>query len=194
MRLAQVKGLDVIAVTDFYSGAFIDRVLQAASDSKLVVVPGVNLRCKVDACDDVVLTCLFAEDFGAQVVNEFLRALAIPAQAQGNSGYVLDLAFESVLTSIEAYGGVAIPSRIDKTPHRRSVIPVLVERYGFRAFDLAYADSKDLFKAQWPKLSFHLFSFSNASALAQVGSRSAKVRMTESGFAGIRELVARQCA
>jgi hypothetical protein len=80
---------------------------------------------------------------------------------------------------------------MDKTPHRLAVVPVLVETFGFRAFDLAYADSARFFKTQWPKIKFHLFSFSNAHALAQVGSRIAKVKMPDPGFVGVKAMVAR---
>ena len=88
----------------------------------------------------------------------------------------------------------ALPSRLDKTPHRMSAIPLLVNQYGFRAFDLAYPDSARYFKAHWPKTKFQLFCFSNAHALAQVGSRMAKVKLAEGGFAGIRSIIGRQSA
>src|SRR5688572_10321035 len=43
VRLAKVKGLDVIAITDFFSADFIDRIMAAAKDSPLTVIPGVDL-------------------------------------------------------------------------------------------------------------------------------------------------------
>jgi hypothetical protein len=84
-----------------------------------------------------------------------------------------------------------LPSRMDKTPNRMAIIPTLVEKYGFRAFDLAYMDTSKFFKTRWPKVKFHLFSFSDASALAQVGSRIARVKMSNPGFEGIRAIVSR---
>jgi hypothetical protein len=56
---------------------------------------------------------------------------------------------------------------------------------------LAYPDSAQYFKKNWPKTKFNLFCFSNAHALAQVGSRMAKVKLAESGFAGILPIVGR---
>ena len=61
VRLAKVKGLDVIAITDLFSADFVDRMVSAAKDSPLTVIPGVSLRCRVGNCDDVVMTCLFDE-------------------------------------------------------------------------------------------------------------------------------------
>jgi hypothetical protein len=49
-----------------------------------------------------------------------------------------------------------------------------------------------MFKKRWPKLKFHLFTFSDANALAQIGSRNARVKLANPGFQGIREMVARE--
>lgn len=191
VRLAKTKGLDVIAVTDFYSGSFIDRIVEAASGSGLTVIPGVDIRCAVAGCDDVQLSCLFSETCNSSDVAKFLAQLGVPESAAGGRDFCIKLSFEQVLKTIADFGGVALPSRMDKTPHRMAAIPTLVDTYGFRSFDLAYADSARFFKARWPKMKFNLFSFSNANALAQVGSRSARVKLDTPGFAGIREVVAR---
>ncbi|MCO6430929.1 MAG: hypothetical protein J5J00_08715 [Deltaproteobacteria bacterium] len=194
VRLAKVKGLDVIAVTDFYSAAYIDRVIDAARNTSLIVIPGVDLRVTLKNCDDVILSCLFPESSNAQAIHDFLRALGVPSAAMGNRKYLVSHPFDHVLSIIDEFGAVALPSRMDKTPHRLAVLPQLVETYGFRAFDLAYADSVSIFRSRWPKIKFQLFSFSNANALAQVGSRMARVKMPDPGFAGIKHLVARQSA
>lgn len=191
VRLAKVKGLDVIAVTDFYSGKYLDRIQSAARESSLTIIPGVVIRCSIPSCDDVVLSCLFPENYTTTSIEDFLRALQIPESAWGDKKHVVAMPFEQILATVERFNGVALPSRMDKTPHRMAALPALVEKYGFRAFDLAYPDSSRFFKTRWPKIKFHLFSFSNANALAQVGSRIAKVKMKDPGFAGIREIVAR---
>lgn len=192
VRLSKVKGLDVIAITDLYSGDFVDRMVQAAQGSALTVIPGVSLRCRVGVCDDVILSCLFPETMTTADINNFLRALEIPESAKGASNYVLSTPLERMVKELERFNGVAIPTRIDKTPNRLAVLPELVEKYGFRAFDLAYSDSESIFKKRWPKIKFQLFSFSDAYALAQIGSRIARVKLAAPGFAGIKAMVARQ--
>jgi hypothetical protein len=194
VRLALVKGLDVIAVTDLYSGDFIDKITAAACETALTVIPGVDIRCSLGGCDDVTMTCLFPETFRTKDIVQFLNSLNVPANAVGDERYVVEQEFENILESIEVRDGVIFPTRIDKTPHRFATVPLLVEEYGFRAFDLAYSDSASLFETEWPHLTFSLFSFSNATALAQVGSRIAKVEMEMPGFAGVREIVRRQIA
>lgn len=188
VRLAKVKGLDVIGVTDFYSGKFIDRVVEAARGTALTVVPGVVIRATVPCCNDVILTCLFPECYSGARIEEFLREIKVPPQAFGDRRYTVALRLGEILNVIASHQGIALPSRMDKTPYRMNAIPVLVEEYGFRAFDLAYADSVRFFKRRWPKEKFQLFSFSNANALAQVGSRIAKVKMPIPGFEGIRQV------
>jgi hypothetical protein len=194
VRLAKVKGLDVIAVTDFYSADYIDRIVSAARDTSLIVIPGVDIRTSLLSCNDVILSCLFSEELNAEKIREFLKSLDVPTSVSGNRKHLVKLPFAKVLERVESFGAVALPSRMDKTPNRKAVIPELVESYGFRAFDLAYADSVSLFRKRWPKIKFQLFSFSNANALAQVGSRMARVKMPDPGFAGIKYLVSRETA
>lgn len=191
VRLAVVKGIDIIAVTDRNTGASLDTIVNAARGVRLVVLPGVEIRTCVTVCDDVVLTCLFPEHFRSADIAAFLTAIKVPESAIGSSNFVVPIPFEEVLREVELRDGVAFPSRIDKTPNRLAVLPELVNRYGFRAFDVAYGDSARIFSRQWPKTKFSLFSFSNASALAQVGSRCSKVKMASPGYDGVRDLVRR---
>lgn len=191
VRLAQTKGLDVIAITDFCSGSYIDRVISAAEKSDLTVIPGVELRCTIANCADVSITALFPESFRSSDIEDFLRDMDIPVEAALKPNYQVQKPFREIVDAIERRGGVAVPTRMDKTPLRMQAIPTLVEEYGFRTFDLAYADSAAFFKSRWPKTKFHLFSFSSAKALAQIGSRTAKIKLETPGFEGIKSVVAR---
>jgi hypothetical protein len=194
VRLARVKGIDTIALTDFYSGEFIDRVSQAAKENGVTLIPGTVIRAQLGSCDDVVLSCLFPEEYTSAHLRAFLDQLGVPERARGDKNYLLKLPFADILRILHSHGGVALPSRMDKLPNRMAAIPELVEKYGFRTFDLAFADSVRFFKTRWPKMKFNLYSFSNAHALAQVGSRIAKVKMQEGGFAGLKALLQRTVA
>ncbi|RME57956.1 MAG: hypothetical protein D6780_07555, partial [Candidatus Dadabacteria bacterium] len=192
VRLARVKGLDVIAVTDFYSGRFIDSVKTASEESDLIIIPGVTIRGAIHNCNDVILTCLFPESYTSKDIEEFLLGIGVPESSFGDSKYLVTMPFERLLKAIEDSSGIAIPSKMDKTPYRMNAIPILVEDYGFRVFDLAYPDTEQFFKKRWPKLKFQLFTFSSASALAQVGSRSATVQMKAPGYEGLQEIIRRE--
>lgn len=192
VRLAKVKGIDVIAVTDFYSGEYIDKVAEAAVDSPVTLLPGLALRAALPICDDIVLTVIFPEHYRSVDVEAILRKLEVPASARGDSDYIVSLPFDEVLAILEAHSGIIVPSRMDKTPYRREALQTLIAEYGFRAFDLAYyPESIAYFKARWPEHTFQLLSFSNANALAQIGSRISKVKMANPGFDGLRSVIER---
>ena len=191
VRLARVKGLDMIAVTDFYSGAFIDRVVTAAVGSSVTVIPGVVIRCAIEGCNDVILACLFPEVVNSEGIKQFLTSINIPQSAYGKEEHLVAKPLTYILERLESFGGIAIPTRMDKTPYRRNAISTLIKKYGFRAFDLAYADSTEFFKNNWPDISFQLFSFSNAQALAQVGSKNSTVMLPFPGFSGLKEVASR---
>lgn len=192
VRLAKVKGLDVIAVTDYYSYKYVDRILEAAKETKITVLPGVVIRCEIPSCNDINLAVLFNDEKDSTIVKNFLNRLAVPESAEGDEKYIVQKEFSEILNVIEEFDALVIPSRMDKTPHRKNAIKILVEDYGFRAFDLAYfPDSTKIFKQNWPNTEFELLSFSNANALAQIGSRISKVKMHKPGFSGLRDITAR---
>lgn len=192
VRLAKVKKIDVIGMTDFYDGSFIDRVVDAATEYKVTVIPGVMIRCAIDVCNEIILACLFPEEADSGYIRNFLNELSVPESAKQNEDFIVPHDFQKVLDTIEKFDGTAFPSRMDQTPYRRLALPVLVEEYGFRGFDLAYyPDSIKFFKEHWPKTEFQLFSFSNANSLAQIGSRISKVKMAKPGFQGLKTVIER---
>ncbi len=194
VRLARVKGIDVIAVTDFYSGHYINRIMAAAKGTEVTVIPGVMIRCAIDDCDDVVLSCLFPQTCTSERINEFLHALGVPASTFGKREYLVRLSMEKILDIVDLFEGIVLPSRMDKTPQRMKTIAALVERFGFRTFDLAYQDSNRFFKKGWPRIKFNLYSFSSANALAQVGSRIARVKLPQMSFEALKEVMKREQA
>ena len=110
VRLAKVKGLDMIGLTDFYSAAFVDRVAEAAKSTGLTVLPGTVIRARVGSCNDCILTCLFPETTNGAQVQSFLTALGVPASAAGDRNYLVDRSFKEILQLLEARGGIALPS------------------------------------------------------------------------------------
>ena len=193
VRLAQVKGIDMLGITDLFGCDFIDEVKSAAADRPVSIIPGVDLRCQVGDCRDVILSCFFSEQFGSTEVRNFLSSIGVSPKSSGRRDVVVRLPFGEVLAKLDEFGGVGLPSQIDRTPLRLSIVPELVERFGFRAFEIAYGEeTPKFFKSRWPKTKFQLFTFSNATALAQVGSRTAKLKMSLPGFEGLRSIVARE--
>ncbi len=194
VSLAKVKGLDIIAVTDYFNASYIDIVRQAAERTKMSVIPGVTLRCSIGTCREVYLVALFPETNTSSDIFALLEELGVPQEMYGKGDFCLDTPFDAILAAVEKRGGVVIPSRIDKTPYRLLSATTLIENYGFHAFDLVYPDNTEYFRDRWPGGEFTILTFSKANALGQIGSRVAKIRMLEPGFEGIKALVKRRVA
>ena len=192
VRLAKVKGLDMIGLTDFYNASYIDVIHETVANPDIAIVPGIDLCVAVGSCRDVHVTALFPETYRSAQLQEVLNQLAVPAHATGRSDYCLDRPFSEILDIVESNGGVVIPSQLDKTPYRQLAIPPLVEIYGIRAFDLVHPENTEYFKERWPDGEFAFFSFSNSTALAQIGSRVARVKLSSPTFAGVAEMCARK--
>ncbi len=192
VRLAKVKGIDTIAVTDFHDASFVDLVRSLASGTPVTIIPGVDIRCQVEDCREVYLTALFPETTTAVDIERILQVLEIPQEARGRRDFCLATPLKQILETVESNGGIVIPSRVDKTPYRQLAISTLIEKFGFHAFDVVHPENTEFFRERWPEGEFTFFTFSNANALAQIGSRVAKVRMTSPGFEGIKELVRRR--
>ena len=192
VSLARVKGIDILAISDFYTTEFAERVQLARGNQSIVIIPAVDVRCRVGGCEDIVLSCLFPEESGIPVVVELLKQLGVPRSAAGSDRYIVTHPVERIIALTEERSGSVLPIRLDKTPLRAQAIPELVERHGFRSFDLAYAESARYFANRWPDEKFNLFNFSNAYALAQVGTRSVRIKLNSPDFDGIRTLLARR--
>lgn len=191
LRLAKVKGLDMLGITDFYDAGFIDKLpLPLDRGSDISILPGLDFRCALGACKEVYITALFPEHYRGTELRQVLADLAIPSGV--DKSYCVEAPFRTVIETIERHGGVVIPSRVDKTPYRQLSIPILVQEFGFHTFDLVHPENMELFKERWPAGQFTFVSFSNATALAQIGTRSTKVKLVSSGFEGLKELVARR--
>lgn len=192
VRLATVKKLDLIAITDYYNSSYIDVVAKHAEKAKLAVVPGLDLCCRIGSCSEVFVTALFPEEYDSARLERVLLELRVPREARGRQDYTLANDFAEVVAVVEANDGVLIPSGMDKTPYRQEVLPELVERFGFRAFDVVHPDDLSVFRNRWPDGEFTFFTFSNANALAQIGGRVTKIKLSEPGFSGLREVVSRR--
>lgn len=191
-RLAKVKGLDIIGLTDFYDASLIDEIVSRSKDAEISILPGLDLRCEVAGCNEVYFTALFREGTTGAHIEAVLEDLQVPNTARGKKNFILGNTVDAIIAAVESRGGVVIPSRIDKTPFRQLAIPALVERYGFRTFDLVHPENMEYFKERWPDGGFTFLSFSNADALAQIGTRMATVKLSNGGFEGLKELVQRK--
>ena len=191
-RLAAAKGVDVIGVAEYYNAQYIDLIQQTLGKENLTILPALVLCSRLGPCQEVFLLCLFKDGTPASALYEILQALEVPASAFGDRNHCLTQDLGKIIECVESRGGVIIPSRCDKTPYRQLALASLVEDYGFHTFDLAHPDSPELFRSRWPHGEFTFLSFSSATALGQIGNRVGKLKLTQSGFEGLRQMFARR--
>ncbi|HMO02948.1 MAG TPA: hypothetical protein PKD37_07875 [Oligoflexia bacterium] len=192
IKLARVKGLDIIGVTDFYHNPQIDNLITLARAEGITLLPGIDLKCRLAACDDLQLTAFFdPANLGCEI-DLLCSRLNLPPTVKGNLNFKLPLDIDSILKEIENLGGFAILSRVDQTPLRMSVLKKAILSYGFVTFDLVYPESAAIFSRNWPKNNFNLFSFSNAASLAQVGSRVGKLSLAKPDFENLKTALERK--
>lgn len=194
VRLAKAKGLDMIAVTDYHSAEFLELVQEKAKETTVAVLPGMDLRCKVASCDEIYFVALFEEGKTSEDLYRILAMMEVPLSARGSKSFVMTKSLKEIIEVVEQEGGLLIPSRIDKTPHRLHAAKTLVEDFGFHAFDMVHPENPEFFKDRWPSGEFTFFSFSNANSLGQVGSRTFSTKIPSDGFKGLKELVGRRRA
>ena len=192
VRLARVKGLNSIAITDFHDWSQIDLTKKASQGTTVNVIPGMCVNCSVTTDSSITTIVLFPENYTSAEIEKCALDLNIPASAKGRSDFILKKDYSEFLKVIESHGAIAIPTRIDLTPHHLLSVSRLVEEFGMHCFDLAHVDNPQYFKDRWPNGEFTFLSFSNASSLAQVGSRLTKIKLPKAGFDGIKELVKRR--
>lgn len=191
VKLAKAKGLDLIAVTNFYTGKTVDETKVEAEKIGLKFIPGVSIRVAIPGCDDIPLTILFPETFTGAQISDFLKLFEIPSRYANKSDYILKANIFDIIKVVTKLGGLIFPSKVDKTPSGKMAIRALVENYGFRAFDLAnYDETSNLFLERWMGHNFLLFSFSDTRFLAQIGNKSTIVSLSEPSFAGLKQLFA----
>jgi len=192
VKLAKAKGLDMIAVTDYHSAEFIDIIKRCANETSVTIIPGLDLKCSIGSCNEVNLVALFPENYSKQDLDKVLEALNIPSSKRGLRNYTIAMNVKDVIKQIEAQGGCIIPSRLDITPSRIQALHELVESHGFHVFDLAHPDNPDYFKENWPSGEFTFLSFSNATALGQIGARAMPTKLPDGGFSAIKNLASRR--
>jgi 3',5'-nucleoside bisphosphate phosphatase len=187
VRQALARGLNLLAVTDHNAAANCAAVIQAAQNTGLAVLPGME----VQTVEEVHILCLFntieqaltwqgtifdhlpdqanAEDvFGAQYVvdaeGEYVRTETRLLQT------ATDLPLEEVLRRVKALGGLAIPAHIDRPSYS------LLANLGFvppglaaPAFEIFRLTDPAAARARWPDLApYPLIRSGDAHRLSEI--------------------------
>lgn len=193
VQAALKAGLDMIAITDHHSVDGVDGIKQAALGTKLVVLPGIELSARIDQIKEVYLLAVFKEAQPLPLLRQFLMEIGFSPLHWGHGSFLIEEDVGSVLRRVNDLGGILISARSDKTPYRQAAIPGLVE-YGLRAFDLVYAENRELLMnyQDSPDDPIFCFQFSDAHSLAQIGGRKTILELEECSFEALKKKIAKE--
>lgn len=103
--------LDCVAVTDHNTGAWVDKIKEAAQDKRLVVFPGVELTCDTSK---VHILVLFDIDKNTQYVEDFIIKCGIERKDFATSDASSPKSCMEIIQLAHDCGGLAIPAHIDE--------------------------------------------------------------------------------
>ncbi len=161
VNMAQLIGLDAIAVSDHNSCKNIPAVLKCAEGTSLLVVPGIE----VESREEVHILCLFdsMESLAsfAEVIEEHLLKIPNKTEVFGEQAIMdendkvigtypnllitaTDLSIEDVIKLCRDKKGVPIPAHIDREAN--SIITNLgfiIPEYGFKTIEISKNTTKE---------------------------------------------------
>ena len=111
VRAALTAKLDAIAVTDHNSVNGIDNIREAAKDTALIIIPGVELTTRHGH-----FIALFDVDTPTDKLNTFLDDVGLDTQGRGDAHTVTADEIEVVLQKIHEHEGIAVAAHIDRWP------------------------------------------------------------------------------
>jgi len=203
------QGLDLVAITDHNASENIVHVMQAARDTPLVVIPGMEVTTKEEAhvlalfasletvglFQEIIYSRLPGDNderrFGCQpIVNEREEVEAFNTHLLFSA---TTMALNDVTGNIHSLGGIAIASHIDRSFF--SVISQLgcvPENAGFNGLEISAALGIAGGRRRFPGLSRYTFiTSSDAHCLNDVGRSCTMMHLESPCFAEIQLALAR---
>ena len=111
VKAALTAKLDAIAITDHNSVKGIDSLREAAKNTGLAIIPGVELTTKHGH-----FIALFEVDTPTDKLNTFLDNVGLDTRRRGDAHTVIADEIETVLQKIKEHGGITIAAHIDRWP------------------------------------------------------------------------------
>ncbi|MFA5859942.1 MAG: PHP domain-containing protein [Elusimicrobiota bacterium] len=187
VNTALEKKIDILGITDHHSvdGAFhlLEIYEHYHENKKLVIIPGVEITCRIDECDQVNILGYFHPKTGYDKLHAVLDDLKVPPFMHGSSEFVVPLSFSEVLDFFRKRKALLISARMDKTDYRRAVLPEIINSK-VRTHDVVNPKEvntnfgKDVIKNK--KLNF--MTFSDAHSASMIASRYSEVELDTARF------------
>ena len=123
VRIAIDKGLDIIAITDHNTADWCDGVRQAAKDTSLAVLPGVEISTPQGH-----LLAVFDTDVTSVHIEDLLRIIGFSREQFGDLHAATTLSIPEVAAKVSDFNGVAIAAHADGNRGFLQMIDVGAER------------------------------------------------------------------
>lgn len=188
VHAARAKGLSMIAVTDHNSAANTAAVLEAAANSRIVVIPGMEVQTR----EEVHLVCLFETVSGAVTLEEFVQKKMPPlknnVRAFGSQSVLdskgrpvreeekllltsADLSVDDIVNKVTELGGICIPAHIDRPSYSLlASLGFIPPGLNITAVEISRQTNAEESRFLFPDLkNFNIIGSSDAHMLTDIG-------------------------
>ena len=180
--------LGIIGLTDHHTVDFVSDMQNAAANTVLVVLPGIELSFVVGEFQDVYLLALFSPGTSQTDLNMLVDEWKIPDSAKGNCHYRMEVGIDKVISDVSRYGGMLISAHADKDETRKRVIPILIRDHRIRLFDFKYPHTAEDIQKHISH-PVYCFTFSDSHRIEDIGSKYSKVDFNRNDLKQLRRLV-----
>lgn len=109
------QGLDGIAVTDHNSGAWIDKLKNAAAGKGLSIIPGVEISCGSAGTAGIHVIALFDTSTGTRHVETLLGRLGLDPDQWGHPKAIVNRTITDIFDEIALAGGIPIAAHANSS-------------------------------------------------------------------------------
>lgn len=175
VNMAQLKGLDIIAITDHNSAQNLESIMKCAENTNILVIPGMEIETREEvhvACyfpnlesalemQDIVYSSLpnmknKPNIFGNQLLIDSLDN--VTGVLERMLLFATDISIEDINIKVKRLGGVMIPAHVDRSSY--SVIAnlgMIPEEINLKHLEISKACNLEFFLSKYPQLSNYKF-------------------------------------
>ena len=185
--------LDLIAITDHNTVDKCYDVIKAAKNSKLVVLPGVEISGQ-GGTQGIHVLALFDYDAPKDRILNMLDRIGITFEKKGKYEALTECQLTVVLDEIQKAGGIAIAAHADQTrglihdlgDQQLTTIVHSIKLYGL---EVVHKETSQAFDGTNPNYKRKLSCIQNSDAhsLSEIGCRTTNIRMDKPSLEGLRK-------
>ena len=178
------EGLELIAVTDHNTTGFYESLAEAAEESSVTILPGVEITTGQSGEHQIHMTAIFPPENSDEIDN-FLYEIGISGDPQD---VIADQTIPSICEEVRSFGGLPILAHIDENAGAHHELSERNNPTRQRIFDEDLVAALEIVsretKAEYPDFT-HIRS-SDAHSISQIGRRYTHLKMNEPSFEGLR--------